>query len=352
MFSCSLRRVRPLLSGLAVAALMSACGGDDDDGSGRFREVVSFGDSLSDVGTYNVTTAMDRVTPSAVGQRFTTKPGPVWAEVVASGVGAALHVNEQVDFGVLGAGGRIVALGGTSYAQGGARITQNGEGRSQVIAPDGSTVTVQGPTEVSITTQIDRYLAAYSHFDARQLVLIQGGANDFLPVLRDVARGEVAPGPALMAEAQQRGTEMAAQVKRLTAAGARYVVYANLPDLGNTPLLRGSPLAAVASGLSATYNQSVAAALADTDVVIFDLAALLANVMASPASFGLSNVEGAACTSINPATGETSALLCTPQTLVNAQADQQYLYADVVHPTTAGHAVWGARVLTLVNARF
>lgn len=331
--------------------LLAVSGGGDAD-SGRFGAVVSFGDSLSDVGTYHVTPEMPGAAPGSAGQRFTTKPGKVWTEVVASGLGVALRANAQVDFGVLGSGGRVVTLGGTSYAQGGARITQQGTGRSQMVAADGRSVTVQGPTEVSIATQIDRYLAVHSGFNTRQLVLIQGGANEFLPLLREVAQGTVAPGPALMAEAQQRGAEMAAQIRRLTAAGARYAVYANLPDLGHTPLLQGTPLTVVASALSVAYNQTVAAALANTEVTCFDLAALLARVMARPASFGLSNVEGAACTAINPATGEPSALLCTPHTLVSAQADQHYLYADGVHPTAAGHAVWGARVLRLVRTRF
>jgi len=49
---------RLLLTATAVAALIIGCGGSNDD-SLQFDSVVSFGDSLSDAGTYRVGTIQE-----------------------------------------------------------------------------------------------------------------------------------------------------------------------------------------------------------------------------------------------------------------------------------------------------
>ena len=343
---------------MIIAALIAGCGGDDSVESlnptppatsiSPFRQVVVFGDSLSDAGTYNPTTAdADPANDSATGLIFSTKPGTTWAGYVAANLGLTLAPDQQVNFGIVGNGGEVIELAGLDYAEGGARILVDAPDNgvvSQTI-PGVGTVPVQTATARSIATQITDYLAEHAAFDATQLVLIQGGANDFFGFLRQVAGN-----PALAANAptviSDNVTAMVTQVSRLKAAGAVHVLYANLPDLGRTPQFLGTPLETLATTLAQNYNAAVASALNAQAVSIFDTYGLIAEVVAAPANYGFSDVTTPACTSeTTPGDPTTlSALICSPSTLVAANADITHLFADGVHPTVRAHAIWGDQV--------
>lgn len=342
---------------IATSVVMSAC---DDEGyqssvvppsseSQGFSQVVAFGDSLSDAGTYNPTTAdTNPANDSPTGLTFSTKPGSTWAVYVAATYGHVLQPNRQVNFGVVGNGGAVMELGGLNYAEGGARIDVDAANGGVVMQPipGVGTVPVQLATSRSIKTQIDDYLAEHGNaFDDEQLVLIQGGANDFFGFL-----GQVAANPSLAANAPtviaNTVTSMVTQVGRLKAAGATHIIYSNLPDLGLTPQFRSTPLAGLASTLSANYNAAVATSLNGLGVNVFDTSALIQQVAASPSTYGFTNVTTPVCTSLttpgNPAS--LSALICSPTTLVAPGADLTYLFADGVHPTARAHALWSDQV--------
>jgi len=342
---------------LAAAVFISACNDEGNEATvvvptapETITQVVSFGDSLSDAGTYNPTTADTNPgndLPS--GLIFTTKPGMTWATQVAIHFGKSLTPNRQVRFGVVGNGGQVIELGGLGYAEGGSRI--------EVDAPDGGvvmqtipgvgTVPIQLATSRSIKTQIDDYLAEHGNaFNAQQLVLIEGGANDFFNFL-----GQVAANPALANTApaviSATATAMVNQVARLKAAGATRIIYASLPDLGLTPQFRTTPLAGLATQISTAYNGAVANALAGLGVHVYDTAALIQQVVASPSTYGFTNATTPACTSYttpgNPAT--VSALICFATTVVSPGADLTYVFADGVHPTASAHALWAEQVV-------
>lgn len=343
---------------MLIAVLIAGCGGDDSVESlnpappatpvSPFKQVVVFGDSLSDAGTYNPTTAdADPANDSATGLIFSTKPGTTWAGYVATNLGLTLAPNQQVNFGIVGNGGEVIELGGLDYAEGGARILVDAPDNGVVTqnVPGIGNVPVQTATARSIATQITDYLAEHDSFDATQLVLIQGGANDFFGFLRAVA-GD----PSLAANAptviSDNATAMVTQISRLKAAGAAHVLYANLPDLGKTPQFHGTPLEGLATTLAQNYNAAVASALSAQAVPIFDTYALIAEVVAAPQSFGFSDVTTPACTSeTTPGDPTTlSALICSPATLVSANADITHLFADGVHPTVRAHALWADQV--------
>lgn len=322
--------------------------------TGPIASLVSFGDSLSDVGTYNPgATHPDPASRSAAGQRFTTKPGEVWVEVVADALGLPVKPNQQVDLGPRALGGRIVDLGGNGYAQGGAHIESDAEPVPGRIVGE----QVQGETAVSIKTQIDRYLAVHRGFDGTELVLVQGGGNDFLDVFQ--ALGDTDPGLASEADDQRiealvraRAAAMVAQLRRLAAAGAKRIVYVNLPDLGMLPFLRNTELEDLATDVSEGYNALVAAGLSGTGVQVFDLAGFIDDVVDDPAALGLTVTDKPACTSFDASQGEVDALLCTHATLVEPDADRHYLFADSMHPTAAGHRLWGEKVAAFIHDRF
>jgi outer membrane lipase/esterase len=346
---------------LAVATALWLTGCNDEKreaavvapspGGQTITQVVAFGDSLSDAGTYNPTTAdtnPDNDLPT--GLIFSTKPGMTWAVYAAINYGQTLTPNRQVNFGVVGNGGGIMELGGLNYAEGGAMVETDVPNGGVVMQPlpGGGSVPVQLATSRSIRSQIDAYLATYGSFSGSQLVLIQGGANDFFGFLRQVAAD-----PSIAADPQNiqaivtvTATAMVNQVARLRSAGATRIIYSNLPDLGLTPQFVNTPLKDLASQISAAYNQAVAAALSGLGVNIFDTADLLQRVSNDPASFGFENVTTPACTSMttpnDPST--LSALICSPTTLVAANADLTHLFADGVHPTARAHAMWADEV--------
>jgi outer membrane lipase/esterase len=341
---------------VAVTVFVSACGDEGKSSvispsSQSVTQAVAFGDSLSDAGTYNPTTAdANPANDLPSGLTFSTKPGLTWAAYVASNFGQMLTPNQQVNFGVVGNGGAVLQLGGLSYAEGGAHIEVDAPNGGVVMQPipNVGTVPVQLATSRSIKTQIDDYLAEHGNaFNDQQLVLIQGGANDFFDFL-----GQVAANPALANTASAvisaTATAMINQVARLKAAGATRIIYSNLPDLGITPQFRTTPLAGLATQLTAAYNAAVANSLNGLGVHVFDTATLMQQVAASPSTYGFTNATTPACNSFttpgNPAT--LSALICQPTTLVVPGADLTYVFADGVHPTASAHALWGSQVIT------
>lgn len=347
------RKPRAVSVALVFALFVSAC---NDDGytskvnpppasTQTVTQVVAFGDSLSDAGTYNPTTAdTNPANDSPSGLTFSTKPGTTYAVYVAGAYGLTLLPNQQVNFGVVGNGGVVMELGGLDYAEGGARIdvdAANGGVVMQTI-PGVGTLPVQMATSRSIRTQIDDYLSEHGSFSDNQLILIQGGANDLFLFL-----GQVAADPSLAANAAtvvtSAVTSMVTQIGRLQASGASRIIYSNLPDLGLTPQFSTTPLAGLATAVATNYNTAVAAQLnAMGGIHIFDTAALIRDVVATPSSYGFTNATVPACNSYstpnNPAT--LTSLICSPTTLVAPGADITYVFADGVHPTARAHAMW------------
>ncbi|CAO3444839.1 autotransporter domain-containing protein [Azospirillum largimobile] len=272
-----------------------------------YSSTIFFGDSLTDSG------AFQSLLP--FGGKFTTNPGPVWAESLA---------------GALGTSAITAARGGTDYAVGGARVN------TSVGVP------ATGPTALapSVATQISGYLASTGgRADPNALYTVWGGANDILASLSTPATAQ--------ATVTQAATDLVAQVARLRAAGARTILVPTVPDIGSTPFGRaqGSTAAAQISQLVGGYNQLVTLGLANAGVSVIpiDTYSLLRAAVANPASFGFTNVTGTACTT-------SSSLLCTSATLVAPNAAESYLFADGVHPTTAGHRAVSDFVLNALTA--
>ncbi|GGP26412.1 SGNH/GDSL hydrolase family protein [Silvimonas amylolytica] len=389
------------LSALAAALLLAACGGGSDGGhdfdsnnatqtQANIKQVVVFGDSLNDVGTYNPTTALLHTAgpvPASPGLAFTTKPGAPWTSYVALAYNFYLQPYQRVDFGLptsYGGPGQVVTLGGTDYAQGGATVQTDAAGGGVVNDATTGNVPVQEATALSVKTQIDLYLAATPTFNASQLVLVDGGANDILNYFQDTTQvgqlltaiatsGNLTSAAATVtAFGKATADNMVAQLQRLPNGGATNVVYANVPDIGATPFAAflkqvvtaklnasgGSALVPTVTYLPTlittmvtAYNQEVAAGLAGSKIVTFDANALLANVQANMSQYGMINVSQPACNSRTDSTDPSTltSLICTQATLVAGATDSNYLFADYVHPTNGAHKIWAAAVLKQIQ---
>ncbi len=268
--------------------------------SAQYSNIYFFGDSLSDVGSFKP------VLPPGTGL-FTTNPGPVYATLLGSQYGFAVTPGNQ---------------GGNDFAEGGARVTQ---------LPGVPNVPPTG-TATPVATQVSSYLAR-GPADPNALYVVWAGANDLFFQLGLAGAGLVTPAQ-LQGNLTTAATELVQQVARLQAAGARYIVVVNLPDVGRTPSGSGSGQAGTLTALSSLYNSTFFAGLdaAGTQTLRLNIAGLLNEIVANPAQFGFVNATLPAC-------GATPSLLCTSASLVAPNAAQTFVFADGVHPTTAAHAV-------------
>jgi phospholipase/lecithinase/hemolysin len=320
--------------GIILAAALTtlfACGSSDS----KSKSIVAFGDSLTDGGTYKNGFVAPNVTITAAsgGGRFTTN-GPnalTWAEVLAKSKGLTLNIAGGDGFSQTYA----QAPGGTNYAQGGSRVKLNpGSGN------DGTGTTASA---LDVTSQVGRYITANSSFNNTQLVLLSAGANYSTnsAVLAVVPN----PQPAII----QAAKDLATLAKAMQAKGAVRLVIANLPDMGKTPAAVLQGQGATLTGLSNLFNSTLSTELSTLNVsyVLVDSFTWINTTLSNAAANGITNTSGTAC-NIAALPGNSS-LFCGPSAFVATNADMTYAFADLVHPTTKMHQLYGAYALGVVN---
>jgi outer membrane lipase/esterase len=190
---------------LIAAAVLTACGGNGPSGGDqtlktKFSAEVTFGDSLSDVGSYAVGTVK-----ALGGGRFgingdltavnPTLTGKNWTELMAAQLGLPAPCAAETGLDGDAAKGFAVPIvfhaGCTNYAQGGSRIT-NPVGISNKL-----TGSALGALTVPIATQIQNHLnVSGGKFSGTELVLMMAGANDALLTLTIMGNGATAAGTA------------------------------------------------------------------------------------------------------------------------------------------------------------
>ncbi|OXI86871.1 acylhydrolase [Burkholderia sp. AU31652] len=346
-----LRTAQLAIAGAALV-LLAACGGGGDDNnnsasntppSGVKMQVVSFGDSLSDAGTYS------QIKLGFGGGRFTTNPGQVWTQNVAQYYGDTLQPANQGGFGI-----PLQATGGLGYAQGGSRVTQQpGIGHADASVPNSDYAQA---TTTPIADQVKQYVSQHGSFNAGQIVLLNGGANDIFYQVAALQAGAITP-TQLQQNIGAAAQQLAGIVQQIVAAGATHVFVSNVPDIGGTPLALQGGSQTTLTQLSMLFNGTLAATLQalkvdTTKYVLLDTFTwqdgILANYKAN--GFAVSNtdtacnlkamVQAATQYGVANATAFGSSLFCSPQTYTVANADQTYMFADTVHPTTRLHALF------------
>jgi phospholipase/lecithinase/hemolysin len=400
-------RVTQIALASTAFAFLAACGGGGDDNNnsnsstpagGVKLQVVAFGDSLSDVGTYAPV-----IQSSFGGGRFTTNPGEVWTQKVAEYYGDTLTPAYLGGFGK-----PLVAAGGYGYAQGGSDVV-NAQG--QGWAPNN-----MAATTVPVVTQVANYLGAHTSFNSNQLVLVNGGANDIFQFAGTTAN-LTALGAALQTDfvtlvkqgklpnsqagqvayiasylqalsnpqIAQAAAQLAAQVQTIVNSGATHVVVSTVPDIGNAPLgvaaeAKTPGSAALLSGITAAYNAMLVQSLTKLSllgtgkVIVVDAFTWLDQQLPNYQALGFTvSNTGTACNLTSMETNATayakanpsatngltpeqygaqfgSSLFCSPQTYTVAGADQTYMFADTVHPSTHLHALFAQYVQQQIAA--
>jgi outer membrane lipase/esterase len=368
-----MRLIRTKLAALGAAVVLAACGGGGaGDQSTRigFTSLVSFGDSLSDVGTYKVGTIA-----ALGGGKWTVNSSTArnWTEWIAADIHVAAPCPAQTGLltnipGLVGAP-VVDNPSCTNYAQGSSRV-------SGIFAPNSASLQASpfnqvnlGLMAVPVTQQIATYLGGHGgHFSGTELVTVLAGGNDIFMNIGAVsaagAGGAGAVGAAIAAgwdsatQAAVAGGGAAAVQAAATAAvtsmgvagaqlaglvkaqiignGAKYVVVVNLPDVSQTPSAAGADAQTkgLINQMVTTFNQQLSGGLANSGVVYVDAYTQGQDQTAHPAQYSLTNITTPACSPAGPLQG--SSIACTSASTVATDVSG-YLYADTVHPTPYGY---------------
>lgn len=348
-----------------LSVLLSACGGSAEDGKqavgtaksivaaqerqagnehghGRhinIRRLVSFGDSLSDVGSYAVGTI------AAVGGGQFTINGPAaknWTAVLAEDFGLVAPCAAQTGLDGDPALGLSVMPpqdhpGCTAYAQGGARVS-NPVGIGNKLT--GGENVALGFLTVPVVQQIQQHLDLHQgKFDEDDMVLVMAGANDVFFQLGLLGAGAIDPTAAMVAVSQAADELAAAVNTQITANGAKRVVVLNVPNIAVTPF--GNRLdaqsRALVDAMVNIFNSQLRLGVQHNKRVLYvDAYAYSYSEYTNPGAFGLSNVTDTACDLSPDRNFLGSSLICTEHTLIGTVTDH-YLFADRVHPTPYGY---------------
>jgi phospholipase/lecithinase/hemolysin len=278
-----MRQINIALALIAAAAL-AACGGSspgDQSTKIKYSAQVSFGDSLSDVGSYAVGPILQ-----GGGGKFTingdntaispTLTGKNWTELIAKQIGVAAPCAA-----VTGLEGTAPGFaqpitphtGCFGYAMGGSRVTNPVGPHHKAVEP------AFGALTFPVTTQIANHLAANGgKFKGDELVLIMAGGNDVLGLLGQLtaeataagnaagaAAGAAAFGNSLTIQLAAGATNPAAAAQ---AIGLALQTEAARPGHTDTSVVGAAVTAAVmqgnvAAGSPAVYGPMVAKAQAD-----------------------------------------------------------------------------------------
>lgn len=291
----------------------------------NYPAMYVFGDSLSDNGNdFAVTTAQrivpavpPSVTPYATYWQGRFSNGPVAVEYLWK-LASRKNSAELTPFAL---NGRLDKKSSVNFSFGGA-----GSGE-QNLTPNGFSVP-------GLVGQVGLYSAALERkkSDSKALYVVWAGSNDYLQnITHDpyVVIGNISN-----------------SIRTLYDTGAREFLVPNLPDLGETPLVKAQGTSAQFTLLSKSHNALLdstlnsLARLKGIKIVQLDVFTLGTTLLKS----GLVNADVPALAFLSPGTGAVDCLFRNPATCVDVpQAGflAPFLYWDVLHPTTQVHSIIG-----------
>lgn len=259
--------------------------------AGAQSSIVVFGDSLSDNGNNGIATSGPTTNPSS-------QISGTWVKQLATQLGLPLTASDN---------------GGTNYARGGA-VTSG------------------------MTSQVNNYLAAHPTASSTALYVLWGGGND----INYKAQANPFDSAGIKAAATTAVSNINGQIRKLVAAGAKRILWVNLPPLNKTPAALSVPgglgttvLAPPTSQFNTLWAQALTKLRQDFPSVTFigmNAFNQFNAIIASPSSYGLTNV-----------TGTCKGKAVNPDT---------YLFWDGLHPTSYSHRIFADYGHDLVSAAF
>ena len=153
--------------------------------------------------------------------------------------------------------------------------------------------------------------------------MVNGGMHDIVAAVEATGISD-----ATTTTVQAAGRALAAQVRRLVAAGATHVTLTGVQNVGLTPwaLRRGQQTDI--ERLSVAFNDSLLIGVADmgANVLYFDAALFYNLINNKPENYSVDNEKDPVCTTPDAST-------CTPSTVVAGVDYNRYLYADQLNFT-------------------
>jgi phospholipase/lecithinase/hemolysin len=198
---------------LLTAAVLTACGGNGPSAGNqtpktKFSNQITFGDSLSDVGTYAVggVAALGGGQYTINGNNTSVSPeltGKNYTQLIAAQLGLPAPCAAQTGLqGTAAAGFSVPVVDHPEcfgYAQGGARVTNPiGPGNKALDKPGAISL---GQMTVPVVTQIANHLKkAGGKFKSDELVIVMAGGNDVLEQLGELSAAATAAGGQALAQ--------------------------------------------------------------------------------------------------------------------------------------------------------
>lgn len=280
----------------------------------QFSSLRVFGDSLTDSGNNAI------VIGANPGQVIT---GNTYIPTQPYAGGTYSNANTWITPFAAGIG--LPAAGGPSLAGGGNH------------AFGGARTTIDGPVAgfpFSATTQLNGFLgSAPATLAGSGLYVIAIGGNDVRATGEAVAANPAGAAAIISAAASAYASGVGSMVDALQARGAVNIVVWGVPDVGRSPaaLAGGPAVAGTASFISSAFNGALQTRLSTESfgVRYFDVAGFTAGILASPGSFGFTNVTDA-CGAVSG---------CNPA---------NYFFWDGIHPTSAAQNLVAGAMLTAV----
>ena len=252
------------------------------------NELYVFGDSLSDVGTvFRATGGMYPPVSTYFQGRYSN--GRVWVEYLAE----RLHLSSNQT---------------KNFAYGGA--TTGSEFNSLVPG---------------LLTQVQSFTRDHPQANSNALYVLWAGANDYL---QGVSSATVPV------------ENLTRAIASLADVGAKNILVANLPDLGQLAATRTSVNSTSLSVLTQAHNQGLRRSLkllsqqySNLQIVTLDANTLYREAITSPQEFGFTNVISACLVGLS-----------------SCGNPNQFLFWDGIHPTTAAHHILGERAFSALSA--
>lgn len=273
------RRAALALVGVSAAAMMAACGDGSVVSDLKPARFMTVGDSFADVGQ--------------AGGKYTVNDGSLtWVQQLAA------HYSLTVD---------PASAGGWGYAQGYARVD--------------SADTSSGTAAPSVKEQVDQLLARTSMQEG-DVMMLNGGLHDIVAAVNATGISDQTT-----ATVKAAGKALAAQVRRVVAAGATHVVVTGVQNVGLTPWAVRLGEQSSIEKLSVAFNDALLIDIADmgATVLYFDASLFFNLINNKPENYSVDNVTDPVCTTPDAST-------CTPSSVVSTDYNR-YMYADSLNFT-------------------
>lgn len=272
----------------------------------QFSNLYVFGDSTSDVGTAFALSG-GQIPPSQLGYfqgRFSN--GPNWADYLAADLGVTSSI--ATNFAIVGA--------------------STGDRNSTL------------PGLPGLQQQIAGFTQAFPNADPNALYAVWAGSNDYLGTIAET-------NPTIPVG------NLANAIRSLAGVGAKNILVANLPDLGQTPIVssRGPEVAGATTALVQAHNSLLAQTLTvlgtelapqGVNLIPLDIYGLFSDAIANPTKYGLTNVSDP-CLFPSP-------LFFPPGPVTVCPNPNEYLFWDSLHPSTVAYQFVGEAAVDAINA--